>query len=296
MPKPYDVTTRDLLQRDPLSWLAYLRLEAGGPIQVIDTDVSTVPAEADQVYRVGGRRSHLIHIEMQSHRDRRLARRLWRYNALLDLKYDLRVRSVALLLRPEADSKKLTGVLDLRLPDDDRVMTFYYRVIRAWERPVEPILLGPLATLPMAPLADVPVQDVPRVLERIDSRLAAEAPPSEAARMMTSALTLAGMRLDLDIVEALRGRLRTMSILKDSSFYQLLLKEGREQGLEEGQREGELKEAKRLLIRLGRIRFGRLAKENRAAIEAIDDLERLEHLSERILTATSWADLLAEAK
>jgi hypothetical protein len=292
VPKPYAVTTKDMLQRDPPSWMAYLRLKPGGPIDVIDADVSTVPAEADQVYRIGGRRSHLIHIEMQSRRDWRLPRRLWRYNALLDLKYDLRVRSIALLLRPEADSRKLTGVLDLRLPDGDQIVTFYYRVIRAWEQPVEPLLLGPLATLPMAPLADVPLQDVPSVLERIDARLAAEAPPAEAVRMMTSALTLAGMRLDLDIIEALRGRLRTMNILKDSSFYQLMLKEGREVG----RREGEIEGARKLLIRQGRIRFGRLPRSIRAAIEAIDDPERLEHLGERILSATSWDDLLAETK
>ncbi len=108
MPKPYDVTTKDLLQRDPPSWMAYFRLSAGGPIEAIAADVSTVPAETDQVYRVGGRGPHLVHIEMQSHRDSKLARRLWRYNALLDLKYDLRVRSIAVLLRPEADSRKLT--------------------------------------------------------------------------------------------------------------------------------------------------------------------------------------------
>jgi hypothetical protein len=180
--KPYDVTGKDLLRRDPPSWMAYLRLAVpGGPIEAIDADVSTVPAEADRVYRIRGRSAYLVHVEMVSHRDSRLARRLWRYNALLDLKYDLRVRSVALLLRPEADSKYLTGVLDLRLPDDDRVAVFYYRVVRAWEQPVEPLLAGPLATLPMAPLADVPVQDVPGVLERIDERLAAEAPPPEAA-------------------------------------------------------------------------------------------------------------------
>jgi hypothetical protein len=292
MSKPYAVTTKDMLQRDPPSWMAYLRLKAGGPIDVIDADVSTVPAEADQVYRIGGRGSHLIHIEMQSRRDWRLPRRLWRYNALLDLKYDLRVRSIALLLRPEADSRKLTGVLDLRLPDGDRVVTFHYRVIRAWEQPVEPLLLGPLATLPMAPLADVPLQDVPSVLERIDARLAAEAPPAEAVRMMTSALTLAGMRLDFDIIDALRGRLRTMNILKDSSFYQVMLKEGRELGLHEGR----IKEAKKLVIRLGRIRFGRLPRVIRAAIEAIDDLDRLERLNERVLTADSWDDLLAAGK
>lgn len=110
--------------------------------------------------------------------------------------------------------------------------------------------------------------------------------------MMTSALTLAGMRLDLDIIDALRGRLRTMNILKDSSFYQLMLKEGREVGL----REGEIRGIRKTLIRQGRIRFGRLPRAIRAAIEAIDDPERLEHLSDRVLTATSWDDLLATGK
>src|SRR5262249_28515484 len=152
------------------------------------------------------------------------------------------------------------------LPDDDRVTMFYYRIVRAWEQSVEPLLTGPLATLPMAPLADVPVQDVPRVLERIDARLAAETPPPETAKMMASALTLAGMRLDIDIVGALRGRLRTMNILKDSSFYQVLLKEGKEIG----EQEGRIKELMGAIIRLGRLRFGRLPRATRAVIEAIN--------------------------
>jgi hypothetical protein len=292
MPKPYDVTTKGMLSRDPPSWMTYLRLEAEGSIQAIDTDVSTVLAQVDQVYRVRGRRSHLIHIEMQSHRSAALARRLWRYNALLDLKYNLRVRSVAVLLRPEADSGKLTGVLELWLPDNEKVVTFSYRVIRAWEQPVEPLLTGPLATLPMATLADVPLQEVSRVLERIDARLAAEAPPADAATMMTSALTLAGLRLDPEDVRTLERRLRTMDILKDSSFYQVL----QERAGEARERLGKIKQTKKLLIRQGRIRFGRLSKPIHAAIEAINDLEWLEHLSERLLTATSWADLLAGAE
>jgi len=312
MSKPYAVTTKDLLQRDPASWMAYFRLSTGGPIQAIDADVSTVPAQTDQVYQVGGRGAHLIHIEMQSRRDSSLARRLWRYNALLDLKYNLRVRSIVVLLRPEADSRKLTGVLDLRLPDGDRVVTCYYRVIRAWEQPAEPLLTGALATLPMASLANVPRREVPRILERIDSRLTEEAPAPDAARIMASALTLAGMRLGPDEVKALEKRLRTMNILKDSSFYQVILQEGmekgrkegrkegreegRKEGLGQGERQGQIAGARAVLFRLGRIRFGRLDKATRAAIEAIDDLDRLKQLSERLLTATSWADLLAESE
>jgi predicted transposase YdaD len=90
-----------------------------------------------------------------------------------------------------------------------------------------------------------------------------------------------------------------MNILKDSSFYQVILKEGmekgRKEGIGQGQRQGRLEEARKVLFRQGRIRFGRLDKPTRAAIEAIDDLDRLERLSERLLTAASWADLLAES-
>jgi hypothetical protein len=81
-------------------------------------------------------------------------------------------------------------------------------------------------------------------------------------------------------------------ILKDSSFCPVLKK----WAAEVRERHGELKEVRKILIRLGRVRFGRLDKATRATLEAIDDLERLETLSERVLTATSWADLLAETK
>jgi predicted transposase YdaD len=100
------------------------------------------------------------------------------------------------------------------------------------------------------------------------------------------------MRLDPDLEKALGRRLRTMNILKDSSFYQVLLEEGRRLG----ELEGRLKVTREAVHRLGRIRFGEPAEATRAAIEAIDDLRRLELLTLRILKATSWDDLLDESK
>src|SRR5262245_64598052 len=82
MSMPYDATTKELLRRFPGPWLAYLGLAPSGPIPVVDTELSTVTAEVDWVYRVGGRRPHLIHIENQARRDPNLPARLWRYNAL----------------------------------------------------------------------------------------------------------------------------------------------------------------------------------------------------------------------
>jgi hypothetical protein len=98
----------------------------------------------------------------------------------------------------------------------------------------------------------------------------------------------APVRPPVIVVEAPRGGLRTMNILKDSSFYPVLLKEGKEIG--------HIEQATKIIIRLGRIRFGRLPRATRAALEAINDLNRLEKLAVRMLTATSWDDLLAGRK
>jgi predicted transposase YdaD len=308
MPKPYDVTTKELMAPDPPSWMNYLGLRADEPIQVLSADVATTAAEADQVYRIGGSRPSLVHTEMQHRWDATLPRRLWRYNALLDLKYDLRVRSVVVLLRPRADCATLTGVLDLRHPDGPRIVEFHYHVVRAWEQPVEPLLAGPLATLPMACLADVSVADLPQVLERIDTRLIAETPPAEAARMMAQTLTLTGIRLEPDQIDAFARRLRSMNLLRESSFYEMILREGRkegrkegreegrEEGRKEGEKKGELREAQKLVIQLGQGRFGRVDKATRAAIEAIDNLDRLERLFQRVQAVSGWAELLAETK
>ena len=52
--KPFDITTKSLLEGYPESWLAYLGLVPDGPVTVIDTDLATVTAEADKVFRIDG--------------------------------------------------------------------------------------------------------------------------------------------------------------------------------------------------------------------------------------------------
>src|SRR4051794_30760622 len=117
MSKLFDMTTKQLLESAPRPWLAYVGLTPEGAVRVIDADLATIIAEADKVLQIEGKEPYLVHIEMQASRDPNLPRRLWRYSALLDCKHDLRVRSIAILLRPAADTTQMTGLLDLRLPD-----------------------------------------------------------------------------------------------------------------------------------------------------------------------------------
>ena len=206
------------------------------------------------------------------------------------LKHSLRVRSVVVLLRPRADHGRMTGILNLKLPDGGEVVTFHYKVVRAWEQSVEPLLAGDLWVLPMAPVADVPRDDVPAIIERIDSRLASETIPAKAGKIMAATLLMAGLRLSNPEITDLRRRLRTMNSLKESSFYQILLEEGRK----EGEKKGQIAGAQKLLFHLGRSRLGPISKKTRVAVESINDLTQLERLGDRLLKVSSWTELLAE--
>jgi hypothetical protein len=51
VPKPFDAATKHLVDTKPADWLEYVGLPSG-PVEVIDADLSTVTAAADEVLRV----------------------------------------------------------------------------------------------------------------------------------------------------------------------------------------------------------------------------------------------------
>ena len=216
------------------------------------------------------------------------------------------VQSYAILLHKRADFKELTGILDQKIKRK-RVITFEYEVIRAWTLPVEPLLTGDIWVMPLAPLANAPENRVSEIVRRVDSRLSSETEPSTARIIMEMTLVLAGLRLGKETIQHFRESLKSMTTLKESSYYQIVhgegleeglekgLKEGLEKGLEKGLEEGKIAEARRILLRLAKARFGPAGKSPRAAIEAIDELDRLEKMTDRILTAKNWQELLDQS-
>jgi predicted transposase YdaD len=293
MAKPFDATTKDLLESDPVAWMAYLGLHPQGAVEVIDSDLSTITAEADKVFRVSGPEPYLVHVEMQSSADTTLPHRLLRYNVLLDYRHKMRVWSVAILLRPEAEAATLTGSLDLRLPDGQQVHDFRYGVVKTWRQSAEAILQGPLSTLPMALLADVPPESARTVLQRIDERLIREATEPEAARLINSTLLLAGLRFEKQTLAQLFLGVRSMNlldakILKDSSAYELL-KDMIRPDLE---KEVRVEEARSILVNLATRRFGEPTEAQKALLDGITDHDHLVRLCEKVGSLSTWDELL----
>lgn len=287
-PRPFDVTTRQLIEQDPVSWLRWIGLPVSDPVHAVDSEVSTVLAEVDKVLRVEAATPWYAHIEVQTGHDPELPSRLLQYHVLLRHRHKQPIESTAVLLQRGADGPELSGLLEQHGIDGSRTIAFRFRVVRLWECPVDEILSGGLGILPLAPLADVERSRLPAIMEQIDERFERDATPSGAGELRAATLLLLGLRYDR--IEA-RQLLRGVKGMRESSTYQAILEEGREAGREEGQ----VVQARGDVIDLGTEKFGPPESVTIAAIERLDDLVILRRLLRSILRASTWGELLASA-
>ena len=93
-----DVSTKELVWDDPAAWLERYAIEPRGPVEVIDSDITTLTASADKVLRVGGSEPYLVDLEPHSYHDTSLTRTLWFRQVALDYRHDLPVLTVLILL------------------------------------------------------------------------------------------------------------------------------------------------------------------------------------------------------
>lgn len=286
MAKTFDATLKALLEESPADWPALAGCPAKA-VQVIDADISTISGAADKVLLVGKPPDSIMHVEFQAGPDATLPRRMNVYNGVLEDRHDLPVRSVAVLLRPEANLSILNGLYQRQLPGSvEPYRTFHYQVIRVWQLPVEPLLAGGVGILPLAPISAVTEKELPDVLRRMKKRLDRGKRRSQTERLWTATYLLMGLRYELAFARAL---LQGVLGMEESVTYQAIIAEGA--------RKGAIEEARKILLRQGQQQFGEpVPTWARKALEATHDLEQLEQLTERLLAVRSWEDLLPEAR
>jgi predicted transposase YdaD len=287
--KPYDATSKDLIETDPAGWVTFLGCSVSpDAVRLVEADVSTVTAEADKVIRVDGPAPWLLHLELQASRDAELSRRLLRYNALLQHRHELPVASVAVLLRTEANDTGLTGAVAVDAPVGPR-WDFRYGVVRVWERPADEFLTGPLGLVPFAPLANVRPPELSGVIDRMRGRIDTQPDRPLAAKLWTASSLLMGLRYEQPLIDNLLAGVRQM---EESVVYQAILNRGVQQGLQQGSQQGAVNEARKLLLLSGQTKFGPPGAAIGAAVNAITDLGRLEALVPRVHAVSSWDELL----
>jgi hypothetical protein len=311
MTKPLDATMREIYEIEPAAWLEFLGIPVPDPglAEVIESNLSTVTADSDKLIRLGGPEPLIVHTEFLSGRVVSYPKQLHRYNALAGYKYDVPVWSVLFLLRPAADGPELTGEYVQEVPGRGRNLWFRYDVVRIWQVPPERLLAAGLPLLPLAPVSAVPRERVPEVLRAVAARLRDEAAVGLREALWAATAILLGLNHPKERVEELIREVTTMVLgihgIEESSVYQDIFAKGRAEGEARGRAEGEARgraegeargraeEARKILLIQGRKRLGPPDESVQGRIAAIGDLDRLNHLLERLLDVASWNELLS---
>jgi predicted transposase YdaD len=286
----FDVCTKELVWDDPAAFLNRFRVGALGPVEVIDSDITTLTASADKVIKVNSLEPYLVDIEFQSYHHAKVTRTLWFRQVALDYRHDLPVLTVLVLLRKEANSPDLVGTYERQMPDGRRTNWFGFEVVRLWQEEPESFLNADVALVPLAPLTDVAEEALPELVHKMAVRINSE-PRPQATKLWTATYLLMGLRYPDELIAHLLGGVQTM---KESTTYQAILREGRNEGLIEGRNEGRIDEARRLLLLQGTKRFGEPDATTMATFAAIQEIDQLESLSEQILdfNIKDWNGLL----
>lgn len=280
MSLPFDATVKELLAPEPEDFVPAFGLPRIQPAVRLNVDLSTISAATDVAIGFGEPLQEIVDLNFQSGPDPNIDKRCLLYSAVLHFRFDVPIRTILVLLRPKADAAGIDG--KLAYASGASGVEFRYDVVRMWEQPVERFLHGGLSLLPLAPLCqlpeDQPLTDSLRVVVReIDRRLAEECEPAQAARLMTAAYILTGLRIHRDKLGLIYDGVKVMH---ESSAYELILEEGA------------IKNAHRTLQLQGKQRFGTPTEDTVAALKAIKDLDRLERLTVAVLDAESWEELL----
>jgi hypothetical protein len=272
MPKHFDATLKDLIRAHPTDWLAHLGVPVKGSPEVLSAELSTVTAAADTLIRVG---DLIVHIDVESGPDDSLARRMLVYNVLAHHHTGLPVRSHAVLLRPNAQRANLSDRLEYE------GLSFRFKIVKVWEVPAEELLRGGIGLAPLAVLGKPPAgrtreQVLPRYAESIVDRVERDQGPA-AKNVLTAMYILAGMHVDKYMVRKIFEKVFAM---RESGTYQLILEEGA------------IEHTQDLILKLGRRQIGDPSEKQVARLKAIQDLDRLDRIAVKVLSAKSWDGLL----
>ncbi|MGP0064811.1 MAG: hypothetical protein ACLQGP_14585 [Isosphaeraceae bacterium] len=285
-PNESDVSAKELIWEGAAEWLERFTTGPIGSVTIIDSNITTMTADADKVLKVESPNPYLLVLEPHSYHDLTLLRRLWYRQVALDYRHNLPVLTVLVLLCKEANSPGLTGSYDRQMPDGWMTNRYNFRVVRLWEEDPETFLKAGISLVPLAPLTQVSEADLPGLIRRMEERIDEE-PKPRADKLWTATLLLMGMRYPDELANQLLER--KLKAMRESTTYQAILREGRQEGIIEGE--------KQALLRLGTKRFGTPEPAIVTAIGAIQDIGRLGALLERTvdLDIHGWDDLLRKA-
>jgi predicted transposase/invertase (TIGR01784 family) len=280
MATPWDDTLKTLVRTSPQAFVDWI---APGARFVGERrcELKNWKLEVDSLLDVMvGEELMLLHIEFQSRNDAEMGDRLLRYNVLIRGEYKLPVLSCVIYLFRVGTIQRSPWIW--RLPTGHEVNRFQFVDIEMFELAPQDLLhIGQPGLLPLLPLTrgGATREVVTEMLDRLV--------PSEHRELTSIGCALATLifqRLNTAELGWFRRRISMIDdLLRESPFYQWILEEGEEKGLEKGR----LQELRNSVIRFVRARYPALEELAEKQVASCEDIERLDQLRTNLYTARS---------
>lgn len=268
----YDNACKYLAEKYPADFVRWLLQTEPQKLRILKTELNLEPVHADSLLllRMG---RQILHLEFQTKPQSKppLPLRVLDYSVRLKRKYRCPVIQIIIFLQ------KTTNQIAFTEEYRDETTIHQYRVIRLWEQDPALFLNNP-ALLPFAPLtnSDSPQDLLAQVAQKVNKIEDGE----QRQNIASCTGILAGLRFEENLIRSLFRE----DIMKESVFYQSILKEGKDEGSKE--------EAQKLVLRLLNLTLGKLQPRLLNKIETLS-LSQLEELAEALLDFTEPEDLEA---
>ncbi|NEO22494.1 MULTISPECIES: DUF4351 domain-containing protein [unclassified Moorena] len=266
----YDNICKYLAEEYPSEFFHWLLGEEPRDIQVLKTELSSEPIQADAL-TVLQSTNQILHLEFQTlpPSEPPLPFRMLDYWVRLHRKYRCPIEQVVIFLKSTTSQMVFTN--EFR----DTNTWHRYRIIRLWEQDPQPLLanraLLPLATLARSNRPNLLLEQVVAEVDRIEEQ-------GQLRTLAACVDVLAGLRFEKDLVR----RLLREEVMEESVTYQDIIQKGRQRGKQE--------EAVLIVMRLLTLRLGLLDPVLQQRIEGLS-ITRLEELSEALLNFETATDL-----
>lgn len=276
----YDNACKYLAEKYPAEFVRWLLQTEPQKLRILKTELNLEPIYADSILllRMG---RQILHLEFQTkpHSKPPLPLRVLDYSVRLKRKYRCSVIQIIIFLQ------KTTNQIAFTEEYRDETTIHQYRVIRLWEQDPTLFLNNP-ALLPFAPLTNS--NSLENLLAQVAQKVNQIEDREQRQNIASCTGVLAGLRFEENLIRSLLRE----DIMKESVFYQSILREGREEGIKEGIKEGSIEEAKKLVLRQLNLIYRELQPRLLRKIETLS-LSQLEELAAALLDFSELEDLEA---
>jgi len=223
----YDHSCKYLIETYPADFAAWLIGRAIALTELKPTELVSEPIRADSLLLQGN--DVVLQVEFQTQPDPTMPRRMADYFLRIQKRFPQKhVRQVVIYLRSSQSP------LVRQTQFQSQGMTHQFEVVRLWEQP-RSVFWDMPGLLPLAILSQAGEVNAVETLQQIQQRIEEIVPDGGMQSSLAAATAiLAGLKLEASVIQQIM-RSRTM---RESTFYQAILEEGRQEGRQQGLQEG----------------------------------------------------------